>query len=285
MDYIDPTTVGELVDALGSYGSRARILAGGQTLLPLLFQQRLRAEVLIALDGVAGLHDCSIRHGELAIGAMCRQADLERDPRIRGALPLLAAAALHVAPQEVRNRGTLCGSLAFAHPCAAFPAAVAALGGVITAVSRRGRRQIPASGFVLSPWHTCLDPDELLESVSIPAQDPACGWAIHTFRESALRYPVAGAVVVSSASAAGGTSVTCFGRGIGLQQADLPDALIAGEARSGAGCWAGLVCERIDVGPDEHLSAASRRTILRAVVERALVGAASSLTERVMRHA
>ena len=161
--YVRAETLDEALDALSQNGDEAKVLAGGQSLVPALNMRLLRPELLVDVNRTAGL-DGVTDDGALRAGATVRQAD----PRLR-AHPLLAEVLPHVGHFVTRNRGTVCGSIAHADAAAELPLALVAAGGSIVAASKRGRREIPADALFLGPYTTALDSDELVVEAVWPA--------------------------------------------------------------------------------------------------------------------
>jgi carbon-monoxide dehydrogenase medium subunit len=156
-DYVRPTSLDEALSALAEAGDDAKVLAGGQSLVPALNMRVLRPALLVDVNRIAALDDVAGESGALRIGAVVRQAD----PRLR-AHPVLAAVLPHVGHTVTRNRGTVCGSIAHADAAAELPLALVAAGGWVTVASTRGHREISAEDLFLGPYTTALAPDELL---------------------------------------------------------------------------------------------------------------------------
>ena len=172
-----PETVGEALDLLARYGDDAKVLAGGQSLVPLLNFRLARPEHVVDIDRVAGLSGMRAGPTGLTVGAMTRQARVERAADVGVAVPLLAAALPYVGHPPIRARGTIGGSLAHADPAAELPAVAIAAGAVLVAESARGRREIPAAEFVSGSFTTALAPDELLVEVRFPPANGRTGAA------------------------------------------------------------------------------------------------------------
>jgi carbon-monoxide dehydrogenase medium subunit len=168
-DYAAPVTLDEAVGLLTEHAeAEPRVLAGGQSLIPLMNFRLAKPGFLVDLRNVAGLTGIR-REGEvLAIGAMTRLSELERSPEVAVAVPLLAEAIGLIAHVPVRNRGTVGGSLAHADPAAELPAVALASGAELTAVGPAGSRRIPAAEFFRGPFSTALAPDEILTEVRLP---------------------------------------------------------------------------------------------------------------------
>jgi aerobic carbon-monoxide dehydrogenase medium subunit len=188
-----PATVDAAVALLAVHGDDGKVLAGGQSLVPLLNFRLARPDHVIDIGRVAGLGELRPGPGELVVGAMVRQSMAESSAAVAARCPLLAAALPNVAHPPIRARGTVGGSLAHADPAAELPAVAAALDATFEAVSVRGRRKIAASDFFRTFLTTALEPDELLLSVRFPAVPPGTGAA---FREVSRRrgdFAIAGA--------------------------------------------------------------------------------------------
>ena len=150
----------------------AKVLAGGQSLIPLLNFRLARPAHLVDVNRLTELDRIYERDGGVAVGATVRQSDAERDPLLRRLCPLVPLALRHVAHQVIRNRGTVCGSIAHADPAAELCAVLLVLGGHVLARSARGERTIAAEELFHSAFETALEPDELLAEVWFPAHEP-----------------------------------------------------------------------------------------------------------------
>jgi aerobic carbon-monoxide dehydrogenase medium subunit len=155
--------------ALESHGGDAKILAGGQSLMPALNMRLLEPQLLIDINAIAGLDVIEERDGCLRIGALARQSDVGRSHTVARLAPLIHQAIPHIAHAAIRNRGTFGGSLAHADPAAELPACVVALDAVLHLTSRRGARQVAASAFFRGLYETALASDEILTAIEIPA--------------------------------------------------------------------------------------------------------------------
>ena len=171
--YEAPHSLAEALDLLHSAeaaGDQAKVLAGGQSLVPLMKLRFAAPELIVDINNVPGLayHETA-PDGALRIGALCRHADLERSGLLKSTQPTMAAAAPLIADPLVRNRGTLVGSLCHADPQGDWASVVLALGGSVVAQGPAGRRTIPMSGFVTGPFENVLAPDEIAVEAVIPA--------------------------------------------------------------------------------------------------------------------
>lgn len=190
-DYVRPTTVEEAVRALADGGEDAKVLAGGQSLLPLLRMRLAFPELVVDVGRVQELSGVAEDGDTLVIGAMTTHHDVIGDPLVRRHAGLLAAATATVADPAVRHRGTLGGSLAHADPAGDLPAVVLAMDVELVAAGPRGRRVIPAREFFVNYLRSALSPYELLTEVRVPKAD---GWGFHyeKFQRVAQAWAVVG---------------------------------------------------------------------------------------------
>jgi 2-furoyl-CoA dehydrogenase FAD binding subunit len=184
-DYVRAETLAQAHDVLASEGGDAAVLAGGQSLVPLLSMRMARPKVLLDIMHVEGLGGISREDKAIRVGAKVRQADLLAWPELATHQPLLAQALPWVGHWQTRARGTVCGSIALADPSAELPLVLAALGGDIVLSSGKGRRALNASDFFTGLMSTARNDDELIESVSFPCRRSGEGFA---FREFARRH-------------------------------------------------------------------------------------------------
>jgi len=176
-DYVLPRGLEEALSVLAQHGEQAKVLAGGQSLVPLLNFRLVRPAYLVDLNDVAGLDGIRVADGWLCIGAMTRQRAVETSALVRERCPLLAEAMPQIGHTQIRNRGTIGGSLAHGDPAAELPAVVAALGGELVLQSARGRRVLTPEQFFVGYLTTAVAPDELLVEVRLPVTPPRTGSA------------------------------------------------------------------------------------------------------------
>jgi CO/xanthine dehydrogenase FAD-binding subunit len=176
-DYLAPASLDEALAALAEHGDAAKVLAGGQSLVPLLNFRLVRPAYLIDLNDIPGLAYIRPDNGRVAIGALTRQRALETSALIGERVPLLADAMPQIGHVQIRNRGTIGGSLAHADPAAELPAVVAALEGELVVRSASGQRVLRPDEFFLAYLTTALDPTELLVEVRLPLVPPRTGTA------------------------------------------------------------------------------------------------------------
>lgn len=190
--YFAPDSLDEVVDLLAEHGEEAQILAGGQSLVPLLNRRVVHPAVLVDINRVEGLDGLTVTDGEVRIGALVRQHTAERSELVQERVPILAEATGYVGHLAVRHRGTVAGSVAFAEPAAELPATVLALGATMVARNAQGERAIAADEFFTGWYQTALHPDELLAEVRVPAPRAGTGAAFVEFAVRDQDAPVCG---------------------------------------------------------------------------------------------
>ena len=166
--YLRPTSVTKAVDQLAEHGDDARILAGGQTLMPVLAMRLAEPEVLIDLGRIESLRGIALEDGALRLGAMTRYVDLERSPLVAEHAPLIHCALPYVAHVAIRNRGTIGGSVALADPAAEMPACLLVLGAEFELTSSEGNRRVAAEDFFLGLYETACKETEILTAIHVP---------------------------------------------------------------------------------------------------------------------
>lgn len=277
--YASPTTVDDVIALLDTHGEAAKLLAGGQSLTPMMNLRLASPEYVIDLNRIEGLDYMEERDGVLAIGAMTRQRRLERSDVVRQHYPLLAEAAPLIGHPATRNRGTIGGSLAHADPAAELPALLLTHGGSVVVQGVHGSREIPAEEFFVTILTTTLEPGELLTEVRLRRWPAGTGWC---FLEESRRYgdyAVVGVAALLHLHADGGcaqVAVTLFGVGdTPYVVAEAPTLLVGhrpGEDRFTAVGQA--AAEGVEPEDDVHASAAFRRHLCAVLTRRALRTAA-----------
>ncbi|MDX6512546.1 MAG: aerobic carbon-monoxide dehydrogenase medium subunit, partial [Gaiellaceae bacterium] len=177
-DYVRPESLDEALAQLVELGEEAKVLAGGQSLVPVLNMRLLQPSTVIDIGRLPGLDGIEARNGSVAVGALATQRAFQDSPLTP---PLVAEALPHVGHFVTRNRGTVGGSVAHADAAAELPLCLAVLGGSVVAASPRGRREIAADEFFLTHFTTALAPDELLVETLWPAAAPGWGFAFEEF--------------------------------------------------------------------------------------------------------
>jgi aerobic carbon-monoxide dehydrogenase medium subunit len=168
-DYVRVKSLSEAVAALARHGVEAKIIAGGQSLVPLLNMRMASPAILVDIGALAELKGISLASGWLRIGALVRQAEAERSAEIQKHAPLIAKALPHIGHVAIRNRGTIGGSIALADPAAELPACLLALGGEVEIAGAKGTRTVAADDFFKDLYETALAPGEVLTAICVPA--------------------------------------------------------------------------------------------------------------------
>lgn len=200
--YVRTANLDEAISLLATHGADAKLLAGGQSLLPMLNLRVTAPRVVVDIGGIASLRGIRIDGGMMRIGALTRHADLLMSPEIAAHAPLLAKAVPHIAHPAIRNRGTIGGSLAHADPASELPACVQALAATLIARGPQGDRRIAASDFFTGIYQTALAADEMLIAVEFPARQPDDRAYFHEFARRSGDYAMAG--LAGQASITGG---------------------------------------------------------------------------------
>jgi aerobic carbon-monoxide dehydrogenase medium subunit len=273
--YADPRSVDEALALLAEHGDEARLLAGGQSLVPLLNLRLVRPAVLIDLNRVAGLDGITLDGDVLRVGAMTRQRRLEKDAAVRARCPLLAEALGFVGHPPIRHRGTIGGSLAHADPAAELPAILVGLGGEVVARGRGGERVIDGAAFFRDLMTTALRPDEILTEVRLRLPSPAAGWA---FLEVARRhgdFALAGVAVVvepGPGRTVREARISLFGVGPTPVRASAAERELAGREPTAERLLraAEIVSETLRPDADLHATAEYRRQVGGVLTRRAL---------------
>jgi carbon-monoxide dehydrogenase medium subunit len=283
-DYEAPRTVEEAVDLLAEHEDEASVLAGGQSLIPLLALRLAQPAVLIDINGIDELSGVSVTDGWVGIRAMTREYMAEESPTIAGSVPLLAAALPLIGHEAIRSRGTIGGSLAHADPAAELPAVAQALDAEFVVRGRSGERVVPAAEWFEGYLTTSRAPDELLTEVRFPAAGPGTGTS---FQEVARRhgdFAIAGlaasltlsdgAIADARLAFAGISDVPVRAAGAeDLLVGERPSAELFDEAARRA-------TDGIDPPADLHGSSEYRKKIAAALVRRGLRAAADNAGER-----
>jgi 2-furoyl-CoA dehydrogenase FAD binding subunit len=261
-DYVRVDTADEAIALLREYGDDASILAGGQSLMPMLNMRLSQPRVIVDVSRARDLRTTRERDGMLEIGAVVTQATIEHRPRLSDEVPLLAQAFPHLGHFQTRNRGTVCGSIAHADPSAELPLCLAALDGEVLLRSSVRRRTVRADGFFLGPLSTVREPTEMIEAVRFPLVRAGTRYA---FTEVSMRHGDF-AIVALAAAISDAQSVLAVGgvadrpyvrRWPRLEGRDVDDALHR-------------LADEIEARGDQHASAAYRRQLVRTLGARLL---------------
>lgn len=278
-EYHAPASVEEAVGLLAEHGDEAKVLAGGQSLMPLLSLRLARPAHLVDVNGLSELTGITNGTG-LDLGALVRHRTAERDRDVATANPLVAEAITYIGHAAIRNRGTIGGSIAHADPAAELPAVLAALDGEVVVRSGRGERTIPAAELFEGFLTTTLQPDELLTAVRFPAWPAGAGWSFTEFSRRSGDFAIVGVAAVVQLGAGGAIAdarLAFTGVGGTPVRARQAEAALAGQTPS-IELWhtAGQeAASELDPSSDLHGTAAYRRHLASVLAERALQEAAN----------
>lgn len=280
LEYACPASLSEAVALLASGGGDARAIAGGQSLMPMLAFRVVAPTLLVDLRKLPELRQIRISTDGVRLGAMVRWRDIEDDERLATAHPLLKAAVAHVAHYQIRNRGTVGGSIAHADPAAEMPGIAVTCDAEIAVTGSAGSRAIPAADFFLGALTTALDHDEIITEIRLPAWPANRRWGFREFARRRGDFAMAAAALFYDQDA-GGKAVNAHVGIIGL--GDRPRRLPEVEAALNGRLIDEAIIERaaevtsatVDAQEDIHASAAYRRSLAGTMVERALRSAAA----------
>jgi carbon-monoxide dehydrogenase medium subunit len=278
--YLAPTTVKEALAALAEFGYDAKLLAGGQSLIPTMNFRLSQPGVLIDLNRIPNLgYIMPSATGGLRIGAMTRQRQVEQSALVAERAPLLTATMPNIAHVQIRNRGTIGGSLAHADPAAELPAVVSALGGTLVAQGPSGERRIAVGDFYVGLFATDLAPDEMLTEIELPPTPARSGYSILEIARRHGDYALAGIAVhleMDGDAHCRAAKIAYFSVGEGPVLATSAAALLLGERPTTALIEAAAQqASTVDLDPpsDIHASARYRRHLARVLGRRALTEA------------
>ena len=275
-EYVRADTVEEALTLLAQYGEAAKILAGGQSLIPVLNMRLARPEFLIDINRLTEISGIEQSEQGLVIGALTRHREVEFSPIIKAHCPLLSEAAQWIGHPQVRNRGTFGGSLCHADPTGEFPASAVALEAkFVVRRANGGVREIPAGEFFITYLTTTLQPDEVLVQIRIPALKPRTGWAFLEINDGEGANAIVGVATLVTLrednrctrarialGGMGGTPLRA-GRAEELLEGELVNELLLQEASE-------LAVEDTEPESDMHASAEYKLAIARTLVRRAL---------------
>ena len=277
--YFAPASLGEATDLLHEHGVDAKVLAGGQSLMPLLNMRLVRPQVVIDVNSVSELQYVSpASGGGFAVGALTRQRDLERSGLVSKTAPLLAAALPFIGHLPTRNRGTVGGSMVHADPAAELPAVAVTLGAKFVLARTQGQRTLPAAGFFLDYLTTALEPDELLTEVRWPALEGRWSWGIQEVCRREGDFALVGAAALlrlDDDDQCLDARVTMFGvGGVPVRMERAEQALAGSKVDSTAVSDAArLVSEDLTPQSDVHASSQYRKEVAGVLARRTLLEA------------
>lgn len=282
-EYHAPETVAEAAELL-SVLDDAKLLAGGQSLIPLLALRLTRFEHLVDLGRVGELRGIDRSNGTVTIGAMTTEAEVGSSAVVASGAPLVAKATPFIGHFQIRNRGTLGGSVAHADPSAEYPAVAAALDATMVLVSASGSRRVAASDFFEATFMTSMADDEILTAIEFPVWEGAAGFGAYEVARRHGDFAIVGAMagVQLDGPRVSRAAVALFGVGGTPWRASGAEAALVG-SRAGSGDLAEigrLAVSELDPPSDIHASGSYRREIAAVVVERALGAAIEEATGR-----
>ncbi len=279
-EYFDPRELDEALERIESFGDEAKVLAGGQSLMPMLNLRLARPAAIIDINRLPGLDTFTPADGTLRLGALVRQRSLERWASSHH--PLLAAALRLVGHSAIRNRGTVAGNIAHADPASELPALLLCLDGAVVVRSRAGTRQIAAGDFFQGPLMTALRSDELVTETRWRLPDPGMGWGFHEVARRHGDFALVGAVAVITCHGGriASARLAIFGAGSSAVRAPAAERALTGQVPSPTLLdeAAAAVSEGLDPQSDLHASAAYRRRVAGTLAARALTDALARAT-------
>jgi aerobic carbon-monoxide dehydrogenase medium subunit len=271
-DYKRPATVDEAIALLAQHGDAAKVLAGGHSLIPAMKLRLAQPKVVVDIGRIEALSYVREARGAIAIGAMTTHHEIESSAVLQARSPLLAETASHIGDPQVRNKGTIGGSLAHADPAADYPAAILALEAEIDLAGPRGRRTVKASDFFVDLLQTALEPNEIIVEIRVPATGKSV--AYEKTEQKASGFALAGAAAVVSAE---GIRVGITGVAAKAYRASAVEQALAGQRRptpQAIALAASHAADGVEPLVDIHASAEFRAHLAevntRRAIERAL---------------
>jgi carbon-monoxide dehydrogenase medium subunit len=273
-DYHAPRSVDEAVELLGRYDGEAKVLAGGQSLMPMLNFRLARPAALVDVNRIPALAYVREEDGTLAFGAMTRQRTIEFSPLVARRLPLLLEATRWVGHLPIRSRGTIGGSIAHADPSAEYPAVLTALDGEVVVQGPRGRRRLRPAALFETYLTTSLAPDELLVEVRLPAMTAGAGFAFEEFARRHGDFALVGiaAMVVRDGARCPTARLASAGTGPVPARLRAAEEILEGDGLGAAAidAAAARAAELVNPDSDVHASADYRRHLTCVLTARAL---------------
>jgi carbon-monoxide dehydrogenase medium subunit len=275
--YFAPSALDEALDILADRGREARVLAGGQSLIPLMNFRAVSPAALVDIGRIPGLDRIEAENGAIRIGCMVRQRAAEYAPLIGERLPLLREAIGWIGSLPVRSRGTICGSLAHADPAAELPMVMKVLDAEILARSATRSRTIAVEDFFRGAFVTTLAADEMIVALRVPAMRPGAGFAFQEFAQRRGAPTIAAVAVMLERAGARCTKARIAAAGVGPVPIRLftPEGIVerSGPSDEAIEAASELAAEMVDPISDLHASADFRRHLTQVLVKRALCAA------------
>ena len=274
--YYAPTTVSEALSLLNEHGYDAKVLAGGQSLVPMMNFRLVQPAVLVDINNIPDLSTIQTQEKGVRLGAMVRHSQAEKNPLIKERAPLVHETMPQIGTTQIRNRGTIGGSLAHADPSAELVVVSTALEARFKLQSQKGERWVPASEFFVGLLMTVLEPDELLVEIELPPLPPRTGWSLKEVARRPHDFALVGVAAVLTLDkkdrcqnarlvylSAGDGPVSALEAASLLQGEEITPELITAAAEKAS-------AEEIDPGNDIHATADFRRHLANVLTRRAL---------------
>ena len=278
-DYVRPTSIADAVSSLAQADGEGKVLAGGQSLVPLLNFRLAAPRLLVDLNRLADLSYIRLTEDGIMIGAMTRTRTLERDPALRAAVPLISELTSWIGHVQIRNRGTVGGSIAHADPAAELPALSLALDGSLVVAGPNRTRTIPASEAYLGFLTTTLEEDEILTEVQLRRPPASTGWGFQEFAPRHGDFALAGAIALvtpgSDGAVADARLVAFGGPDAAVRATGAEQTLVGATLTEAVINQAAALAARECLQDDPRSDAAYRQQITKAMVARALRDAAA----------
>jgi len=281
-EYFNPQSVQEAIELLDRYGDEAKIIAGGQSLVPMMNFRLARPEILIDITAIKELDYVKTEGDELVIGALTRERDIEQSPLVVEKWPILSKAISFIGHSAIRNRGTIGGSLVHADPSAEIPTSLCALNGNVKVVGTSGEKILQPEEFFMTYLTTSLEPSDLLVEVRIPALPEKMGWSFGELSRRSGDFAIVAVGILLFTETAGvcrEARISMGGVAPTPVRAEEAEALLAGQkiTKKLIAAAAQQAAEETDTEPDYHASAEYRMDMARVFVKRGLQEACNML--------
>ncbi len=281
-EYFNPQSVQEAIALLDRYGDEAKIIAGGQSLVPMMNFRLARPEILIDITGIKKLEYIKTEGDELVIGALARERDIEQSPLVVEKWPILSKAISFIGHSAIRNRGTIGGSLVHADPSAEIPTSLCALNGNVKVVGPSGEKILQPEEFFMTYLTTSLEPSDLLVEVRIPALPEKTGWSFGELSRRSGDFAIVAVGILLFTETTGvcrEARISMGGVAPTPVRAEEAEALLAGQkiTEKLIAEAAQQAAEETDTEPDYHASAEYRMEMARVFVKRGLQEACNML--------
>jgi len=279
LGYIRPKTVKEAIDILVAHDGEAKLIAGGQSLMPMLAFRLLAPRILVDVSRLPGLNRIDITPDGVRLGALTTWRDIERHAGLKTAHPLLAAAIAHVAHYQIRNRGTVGGSLAHCDPASEFPALVTTCDAAVVVCGPGGERIVKAADFILGAMTTSLEPDEMITEIRFPAWPASRRWGFEEFSRRRGDFAMAAAAVFYDLDASGrmvDPHIGIIGEADRAIRLTAVEEFLAGRTidRQTIATARTMGAQAAETSDDIHTPAQYRKALIGTMIERALAAAA-----------